>query len=319
MSFSRYRQIIVHCGIHKTGTSYLQHVFRRNAEILAQHGIHYPVGPNAYIQRTGNHSVIAANYEQGLDVIAHFKRHVTIDSAARCLLISGEEFSRLFLRNGFLEEFMRAASGVEVKFLFYLRRQDHLRESVYAQSVKNALYGDISQTKYNFDFFETVRPFVDAVGRENVIARPYNREKWPDGELVNDFCAAINRPQLSAKLVLPEKERINSTLSRQHTFILSRLKSQAAKARMWRFFDKVPPPDHGDESKFFMSPEGRKSFRMKYAASSKAMGDLYGIADMNDFLAIDENEVDRDWTPFIPDWQALALYLAAFADWDGKG
>ena len=318
MSFSHYQQIIVHCGIHKTGTSYLQQVFRTNADTLAQHGIHYPVGPNTYIQRTGNHSIIAANYQKGLDVDAHFQSHVTIESDARCLLISGEEFSRLFLSNGFLEEFIRVASGVEVKFVFYLRRQDHLRESVYAQSVKNGLYGDISQTKYNFDFFETVRPFVEAVGRENVIVRPYNRKKWPDGEIINDFFTAISRPELSEALTLPEEARINTRLSRQHTFVLSRLKTQAAKARMWKFFEKNPLPEDHDGSHFFMSPQARKEFRMHHAASSKAMGDMFGIVDMGDFLGIDDTEVECEWVSFSPDWKALALYLAAFADWEGK-
>lgn len=318
MSFSKYQQVLLHCGLHKTGTSYLQQVFRENSALLARHGIHYPIGPNAYIQRTGNHSVIAANYQQGIDVTAHFQSHVTMESDAPCLLISGEEFSRLLLRNSFLEEFLRATSDAEVKFVFYLRRQDHLRESVYAQSVKNGLHGDISQTKYNFDFLETVRPFVEAVGLKNVVVRPYNLEKWPDGELVNDFCAAIGRPELSADLVLPEKSRINTRLSRQHTFLLSRLKTQAAKAKMWRFFEKNPIPQDSEESKFFMSPDGRRTFMMQHATSSKAMGDLFGIVDMCDFLGIDDTEIEHEWTPFSPDWQAIAHYLADFSDWDGK-
>lgn len=308
----------MHCGIHKTGTSYLQLVLKSNAKVLARHGIHYPVAPNPYIQRTGNHSIIASNYQPAFDVTEHFQKHVSLDSPARHLLISGEEFARLLPRAEFLKRFIQATAGADLKFVFYLRRHDHLRESVYAQSVKHSLYGDITKAQFNFDFFETVRPFVEAVGKQNVIVRPYNRKLWTGGDLCADFFTTIGRPEILPSLELTDLNYINPSLPRQHTFLLSCLKTPVAKARLLAFFESHELPGDQDGSRFFMSPLERRDFRALHAPSAQTMASLFGISDVNEFLGVHETERDEEWAPFSPNWQRLSDYMSAFADWDGK-
>lgn len=311
---SQYKKIIIHCGIHKTGSSYLQRMLRDSTAVLEQGGVFYPIHPLPYIQRTGNHSAIAMEYQPGMGIEEYFEKSISLESACETLLLSGEEFARYLPRNDFMGGLLRAIGNAQLQFVFYLRRHDHLRESVYAQSVKNSLVGDINCTAFQFDFFETLRPFIDAVGKQNIVVRPYNSEFWPDGGIGADFCEAIGRPDLWNSLAIPQ-EPVNTSFSREHTFLLSRQKIQAAKFRLQAFFAVRPLPHDPTQSKFFMSPQGRQEFRLAHAASAQRAGDVFGIGDMNAFLGIHEPETDVHWTPFQPDWELLTQYMSEFADW----
>jgi hypothetical protein len=202
-----------------------------------------------------------------------------------------------------------------LRFVFYLRRHDHLRESIYAESVKSYLTGDINKTEFQFDYFEMLRPFIEAVGLQNVIVRPYNPRLWVNGRLEADFCHAIGFPEMDGELIVPGG-RVNESLSREHTFLLSRQIGFPAKERLRDFFAVKPFPQQQGKSKFFMSPEERRQFRLKHAASAQRLGDLFGISDMADFLGVDDTEFDSNWMPFKPKRKHLKAYMADFYDWE---
>ena len=309
MSLSRYEKIIVHCGIHKTGSSYIQNALNESTNALRKWSFHYPRAD----RHKGNHSIVAINYKEGEDVNSLFKKFVDIDSECPILLLSGEEFSRHLPRHEFLERFLQATSNAEVQFIFYLRRPDHLLESVYAESVKNQLYGDIANVKFQFDFHETVRPFVEAVGKENVMIRPYNRKLWPNGQLGADFCTVLGEPDLWKAIAPASEVSVNTSLTRNQTFLLSRLKGRSAKHRLLRYFAENPLPSSDDEVKFFMGPQERRRFNLLHAATSQRLADMFGLGDMNEFLGINEDEEDPNWRPYVPNWERLFHYMAEFA------
>lgn len=311
---SEYKKIIIHCGIHKTGSSYLQRMLRDNAAVLEQRGIFYPINPHPDVQRTGNHSSIAIKYERGMGADEHFGRNVSLKSGCETLLISGEEFAPHLPREDFMGELVKAAGKAQLQFIFYLRRHDHLRESLHAQGVKKFLLGAIAAKSFRFDFFETLLPFVEAVGKQNIVVRPYNKFLWAESDLGADFCEAIGHANLWRALEIP-REPINASFSREHTFLLSRQKSQAAIFRLMAFFEVRPLPHDPGQSKFFMSPQERQQFRMAHAASAQKAGDIFGISDMNTFLGIKEPDTDADWKPFGPDWELLTEYMSEFASW----
>lgn len=313
-NLSDYKKIIVHCGIHKTGSSYIQSVLSESTNVLREWGFNYPFPLNE--RHRGNHSIIALNYKEGENVNDLFKRFVDIDSECPTLLLSGEEFSRHLPRGRFLERFLDAASGADFQFIFYLRRPDHLLESVYAQSVKNKLYGDITNTKFQFDFYETVRPFIEAVGKENVKIRPYNPKLWPNGQLGADFCAVLGEPNLWQAITPASEISINTSLTRNQTFLLSELKGQAAKQQLLRYFAKNPMTSPDDNVKFFMSPQERRRFNSLHTATAQSLADIFGLGDIKEFLGIDEDEDydDPHWRPFVPDWEQLFRYMTGFAD-----
>ena len=316
MKFSQYKSMIFHCGIHKTGSSYLQHTLKDNTAVLRRHDIYFPTDPHPYFQATGNHSAIALEYVPDADVEDLFQRMEFVGSTCKTLLVSGEEFARKLPVDDFLPKLIRASGDAHLRFVFYLRRHDHLRESIYAESVKSHQTGDINGTEFQFDYFETLRPFVEAVGLQNVITRPYNPRLWAQGRLEADFCHAIGFPEMDGELIVP-RDKVNESLSREHTFLLSRQKGFPAKERLRNFFAVKSLPSQQGKSKFFMSPEERRQFLLMHAASAQRAGDMFGIADMADFLGADDSESDSEWTPFKPEWNQLADYMADFAQWDG--
>ncbi len=318
MSFSDYRKIIVHCGLHKTGTSYLQSILNANAAVLEKRGIEYPPfhrnrRPEV---RQGNHSIIAMNYEKHRDVDAVFERFLDIGYRCPTLLISGEGFSKFLPRNGFLEAFMDAASGADVHFIFYLRRPDHMRESVYSQTVKSLVHGDITNTNFQFDFYERIRPFMEAVGKDNITIRPYNKKLWPGGELGADFCAAIGEPKLWKRIAPPSEKLVNASLNRSQMFLLSQLESRPAKQKLVEYFAESREPLPDDGVKFFMSPGERREFNSMHAGAYRRLAKEFGLGDMNWFLGIGEAEEDPDWRPYRPDWEQLFRYMMRFENHD---
>ena len=310
MSLAEYEKIIVHCGIHKTGSSYLQGILDRKTDILREWGWEFPPTKRG----TGNHSIIAVSYREDVSIDKLFSRFINLESDCSTLLLSGEEFYRHLPRENFLGKFLQAASNANVQFVFYLRRPDHLLESVYAQSVKRWYCGDIAGVKYPFNFYKTVRPFVEAVGRENVTIRPYNRKLWPNGQLGADFCAAIGEPELWEAIAPASEVFTNVSLTRDETFLLSRFKGRAAKQRLLEYFIANPMPTFENSTKFFMSPQERRQFNSMYATAYQRVGDMFQLGDMEEFLGIDEGYQDPGWQPYIPDWQKLFHYMTKFAD-----
>lgn len=315
MSLSDYKEIILHCGIHKTGSSYLQHVFSTNSSVLQRYSIHYPnfFTRNGEAHR-GNHSIIAPSYSPGADIEAHFGAFIDLSSNCETLLISGEEFSREAYARNILPGLLAAAGKARVRFLFYMRRPDHLIESVYAESVKHKLSGDISNAKYQLDFCKIVQPYVDGVGKENIIVRPYNARLWRDGELGADFCAAIGKPDLWREIAPSQQLAINTSLTRSQTFLLSLLESRQAKSSLLKLFEvkKLHVPE--DTSKYFRSPEERKKFVEMHRGILEKFCHIFEIEDVDEFFDLKRQE-DVDWKPFVPHWRRLLNYLASLSDY----
>lgn len=315
MSLSRYKKIIIHCGIHKTGSSYLQQILSQSSGLLHRWSIHYPqfVSDRGW-RHGGNHSVVALLYRQGEDIERHIERFLDLDSNCSTLLLSGEEFSRVGPIDEFLQRLRVSANGAELKFVFYLRRPDHLIESVYAESVKDRLYGDISRAAYQLNFLEIVRPFVNAVGKSNVIVRPYNRKKWPSHELGADFCEAIGAPTLWQDLEPPDTVNVNASLSRAEIFLLSRVRPKNVKRLLLQRYEREPLQTGDDTSKFFRSPEERRRLNAAHRPHLRRLGELFDLGDIDDFFDLANYEEARSWTPFRPAWEALLSYLVASLD-----
>ncbi|WP_162924574.1 hypothetical protein [Rubrobacter indicoceani] len=313
---SGYEKITLHCGLHKTGTSYLQTVLHDNAAVLEEHGIEYPTA----LRKTpggnkGNHGIVASKYLQNRDIDTVFRSFTSVGNHRPTLLLSGEGFSnKPTLNGGFLEAFLEAASKARVEFLFYLRRPDHLHESAYAQTMKRRAGNVISSGGYRVDFLERLMPFVEAFGRENITIRPYNRKLWPDGELGADFCAAIGRPELWPHISPDQEKTVNASLNRDQVFLLSRLTDPKAKKRLIGYFAENPGGLPGDGGKFFLSPEERRAINARHAESNQRLADLFDLGDINEFLGIEEDEDDPGWRPYRPDWERLFGYLARFTD-----
>ncbi len=145
-------ELLIHCGLHKTGTTALQDFLFANVEVLAGLGISYPrAGVPAAYGLTGHHNLAwllgrDRRYMSDVgDVEALFKEIEGF--TGRTVLLSSEDFENSLLHpvrwTGLAA---RAASlGFSVRFVVYTRNvADHL-ESVFVQKLRSGFGDEFSQ------------------------------------------------------------------------------------------------------------------------------------------------------------------------------
>jgi hypothetical protein len=187
--------IYLHIGRHKTGTSALQQLLRKNRKALAQHGFNYmpPARGGA-----GNPTLAAALtpgkmaaadpalravYEEELEVTGKRLRH------RGHAIVSSEAFQHTPPASaaGFFP-----VGGTTV--IVYLREQLDYMLSAYAQFVqaqpaRMAFLNYAARINTRYDVF--LRGWAEAFGRDAVIARPYVRERLKEGDVRHDFLSLI--------------------------------------------------------------------------------------------------------------------------------
>jgi len=309
MSLSRYKRIILHAGVHKTGTSFLQLAMQSNREVLERRSIHFPPY-RSKIQHGGNHSLPFKMAEPGSDIVARLERTLHLDSECDTLLISAEELSREAHALLALPQLVKTAPDARFHAVIYFRRPDELVESVYAEMVKTSLKGDISLASYQIDPRKTLAPFIGALGKENVTVRPYNSRMWPDGSLGRDFFAAIREPDLWDLMAKPQEANVSFT--RPETFLLSLIASPVAKAEMRKIFAEQPWPEQ-DRHKFFRPPEDRRRFVLSHRHMYEEVAQQFGLGDATEFFGLAPRD-EQDWQALQPNYRIAAEYLLRLSD-----
>lgn len=284
-------------------------MFGANRDMLAAHSICYPDYRNPEHRVFGpQHSIVALDYDVGRSFESNFSRVFDINSDCDTLLISGEEFSRANTQPAFFAGLRSLAE--EVTAVFYFRRFDHLLERVYSESVKEYLAGPIENAQYQLEFYEILRPFVEHLGPESIVVRPYNQALWTDGSLGQDFCTAVGFPHLWPTFSKTQ-DRINESLSRPETYMLSTLKGRDEKQRLLACL-KTVPFEHYDTAKFFRSPEFRLEFNIDHARVNTGLSTLIGGMGVDEFLDLSNCGDDSDWSPFDSSDQRIVAYLENF-------
>lgn len=147
--------IYLHAGLHKTGTTAIQRVCRRNRKLLHKRGLIYPhareiVGsPNQEGQHHLAHAIAGQTNPLSKHDARRFIRHCREEATERQfpLLISTEAVSRHTLpgygswldgRCAYLEQLREFLSDFHVHVLLVLRRQDDFVDSMYRERVSKS-------------------------------------------------------------------------------------------------------------------------------------------------------------------------------------
>lgn len=206
----------LHIGTLKTGTTSLQSFLTRNRENLLKNGCLYPKsGAGKSDQHRFFFQTIASKRPDNLctdkrieewenlekEVALHQPKHVVISAEGICSFDADE----VKLLRSYLSRFL---SRVDIKIIIYLRRQDNLLVSLYAQRVKAGRYwgslkdfyeegilspnayihGDSFIRDFKFDYYELLKPWAEIFGKDNIIVRSYDKEKK---RLIDSFLEAI--------------------------------------------------------------------------------------------------------------------------------
>lgn len=140
------KQVVLHIGTAKTGTTHLQRLMRRRREeLLREYGLLYP--ESWMDQKQGAHHPLAVQvFQGGLDlpeVLQEFDR-LFADPQVRRILLSSEAFANALTTEAAFERLVDLLMGLRtkarVKLVVVLREYSDFLESMYLHSIKT---GDV--------------------------------------------------------------------------------------------------------------------------------------------------------------------------------
>jgi hypothetical protein len=218
--------IYIHAGTPKTGTSAIQFFCSKNRKILKQMGICYPnMGfefPGIGVNRNGHFmnrritddSKNRLREEEQALVDKGFEKIKKLLGTYPNVVLSDEQFwnnKEMDQKKWAYYKERFAQMGADLKVIVYLRRQDLLIQSYWAQQVKETMtvsfkkYIESEKYKYfkvNYD--ERLEEIAAGVGKENVIVRVYEKQQYYGGSILSDFLHIFDI-ELNDQFKQPEK------------------------------------------------------------------------------------------------------------------
>lgn len=183
-------KIILHIGVHKTGTSALQAFLARNAALLLERGVFYkPTTPE-----WPNHNPLAAAFMPGSIDDGPTRLATTLEEAeGKTLLISSEMLCEPGVD---LDLLLSCLKGHEVRTIAYIRHPSDIVVSAFNEVVRH--HGThwtrpLNDQPFAYDpsQFDVLRPWLKV---PNITLAPYDRPQWVGGSIFSDFLAMIGVP-----------------------------------------------------------------------------------------------------------------------------
>lgn len=192
------KKIYIHVGAGKTGTTAIQNFMFLNRQELANQGLHIPSqGSNSMGESITHHALADfGRYKSPEGAISLWHSIGELDF--NCMLVSSEIFhSRISDKDGpeFFKFIKSALAKMEVKIVFYIRRQSQWFQSAYSQWVQvNLQHKTIQQLakSYHKTLPDQVLAFGKIFGIDNVIVRPFEKTQFVNGNLIDDFLSSLN-------------------------------------------------------------------------------------------------------------------------------
>ncbi|MCP4361006.1 MAG: hypothetical protein GY796_23615 [Chloroflexi bacterium] len=196
-------RLYIHVGTHKTGSTAIQHALRQNQFALREENL-------VFLPLPGNVRSLMLLKELDYDIIELFKRElnrqVTYNQKKEGegvrFLMSWEGFSGNPLSGyknaGIVAEHLKKITDyMDVRIIVYLRRQDDFLESLYTQKIhegESYTFQSFIETYSTslFDWERFLHCYSEHFGKENVIARRYDKAFLPESDsLLKDFSQVV--------------------------------------------------------------------------------------------------------------------------------
>ncbi len=295
--------LYLHIGTPKTGTTAIQNFLPLNKSLLKEQGFCYPdfgyryYGVNRYrnghflVHRRkncdpGDESKIRKaednRFFEGLDRI----RELSVNF--QNIILSDENIWNGYVnRENFWHMLSDALSEreIDLKVIVYLRRQDLVAESYYSQRVKVKIKDSFKDylesediTYFNFDYYAQLKEIAQAIGKENIIVRVYEKQQYEGkgNTLISDFMKALGL-ELDERFVSPD-EVVNTSLHGKflelkrilNEYDCFRTRNNWA-VRYLKIAQEEDENSNGISASKFFTYEQRINFLNKYKEGNKAV------------------------------------------------
>lgn len=209
------KEIYIHVGAGKTGTTAIQEFLFLNEKRLLESGIYIPViGRSLSKSAIAHHELAAYDFihnKKNFDEVIRLWKQLVKKKNSKILLTS-ENFHSLIKLHGGLDYLLKIKdilSDFNVYVVFYMRREDEWLQSAYIQWVKSGglrngirICDFIKQKRVSLP--EQVLVFAKIFGNDSIIVRPFEKEQFYGGNIFSDFLNIFG-VELSDDYILPEK------------------------------------------------------------------------------------------------------------------
>ena len=210
------KNIYLHIGTHKTGTTALQNFFALNRKILKKSGIVYPFD----IEGGGNgghyrlfwalrreRGVRSERFPSNLDSASKEWELAMKQCDGQNGLISAEGLWLCWPED--LQAIKKLTAGFKVYIVVYLRRQDTMTMSRYNQVIKGGRVWTDHEVQNYPDYEKGLKVWADIFGKENIIVRPYEKQQFYKNTIFSDFLCHVLGLELTDDFIIPEGD-VNS-------------------------------------------------------------------------------------------------------------
>ena len=277
------RQLWLHIGMHKTGTSALQRFFCINADAMRRFGHLYPMAGRS--GRVEGHHLLAHGIEHTHISLSSWDELYREADESECenLIVSSEdfEFRRDRRYRDKVEITREKCDSFATRIVVYLRRQDQFVQSAYLQNLRTSRYTGslqnlIETNRSKFDYYEFLAPWRECFGPQNIVVRIYEEARTPGGIFL-DFTDTVGLPREYDWLV-PEG-RINPAVPSSRAGILRVLNmlpiTDAIRRRLiWRL-SRHGDSDRSVSSHDMLSASDRTTLLQKYESSNQRVAIEY--------------------------------------------
>lgn len=293
---------VVHIGVEKTGSTYLQGLLLKNAAGLAKQGVGYakflaPTHGNqhilaAYAVDTPPRQDIHRFHQVTAATQPEFRKYLRGRLTAAVAehdfdrwVFSSEHLSSRVVTSDSVERFVDliSSAGLTPRLLLYVRPQEDMIESTYSTAISSGsverfdLDREIAH-RDRYDFARLLQRWEQQIPREWIQVLEYTPSADPTS-LAQSFCHAVGLR--AEELTLPAN-RANTSLPRAHAELLRIYTAAARRApsgaprsnrpALLRRLRRLP----GEP--FRLTPEERAAVAEAYAESNEWLATSYGLS-----------------------------------------
>ena len=186
------KNLILHIGMGKTGTSALQDFFWANRARLKKNGLYYP----KYGAVSHAHHLLSPHAPKHMAEKWHFKPvsewAVELKNTPLDKILLSSELIAWASRDQVIEFCECVKEHFHPTVVIYVRRQDNIIMANYNQLVKAGWQkSDIENVWQNnllkFNYQKIIEPWATCLGNLNVVVRPYEKQQFHRGDIRYDF------------------------------------------------------------------------------------------------------------------------------------
>ncbi len=291
--------VLVHVGMPRTGSTYLQSALDANRDLLGKQHVVYPAsgiyrqaGLRSY-RTSGHQSVVHAVHTGHFAGVHAIRQEIEAAGNVEWVILSSENLFHEFAEDR-LKHLRRLLGMAEPHIVVYLRRQDSWVESMYREAVTGGharVTGTIDEYLYDverrswLDYRRILQAWADAFGKGNIHIRPFE-ESGPRGiDLLSEVLAAAGIA-IVGDLVAPEARSTNRVLAGRDDVETIRLFNRLP------FYNRAHYSAFVDAYHAWLAETGNEAVADRFLTSEKRQALLQRYRDGNAWIA---REFLRDW------------------------